>query len=268
MEVAVIIPAYNRVSTIARAIESVLAQSLLPQEIIVVDDGSSDATSEVVKMYSEVTLLRQKNMGVSAARNNGVMMAESEWIAFLDSDDTWHRDKLKRQALFHHEHPNTSISYTDEMWIRNNLHVNLPKKFSKSPERLYERSLSHCLIAPSSVLMRRELFNEVGGFDESLAVCEDYDLWLRLLKEHDVGLVHEKLITKYGGHEDQLSTTFWGMDRFRVRALEKLHVNYPQDLLLKKMLITKYRRLLSGALKHERFEAAHHYETRISVLTS
>ncbi len=263
MEIAVIVPVYNRVHTIARAIESILAQHYSAREIIVVDDGSSDTTSEVVKCYPEVTLLRQKNMGVSAARNNGVMMASSEWITFLDSDDIWHPQKLERQVAFHREHPHLRVSYTDEQWIRNDVIVNLPKKFMKRQENLYERSLEHCVIAPSSVMLHKQLFDDSGGFDESLVVCEDYDLWLRLLKEYEFGLLHEPLLTKYGGHDDQLSTRFWGMDRFRVRALEHLHVNYPNDWKIVEMLIRKYTLLLCGAQKHRRNKEAYHYGQRL-----
>jgi len=266
MDITVIIPAYNRVATLSRAIDSVLAQRYGASEVIVVDDGSSDATSEVAKMYPEVTLLRQKNMGVSAARNNGVMMASSEWIAFLDSDDIWHPHKLEKQVAFHRQHPHLNISYTDEQWVRNGTPVNLPQKFTKSHENLYERSLEQCIIAPSSVIMRKDLFDAAGGFDESLEVCEDYDLWLRLLCEHEFGLINEKLITKYGGHDDQLSTKFWGMDRFRVRSLENLHVNYPHDARIQQTLLSKYERLLHGARKHGRLEAAYHYQNRLNTL--
>ncbi len=266
IEISVIIPAYNRVGTIARAIESVLAQSFKPKEIIVVDDGSSDATSEVVKMYHEVTLLRQKNMGVSAARNNGIMMASSEWIAFLDSDDTWHQDKLKKQVAFHKKNKDILISYTDEVWIRNGTHVRVAKKFAKSSENLYERSLSHCIIAPSSALLHVNVLKSVGDFDESLEVCEDYDLWLRILKEYEIGLVDEPLITKYAGHNDQLSMKHWGMDRFRVHSLERLSQKYPQDRAILHVLLQKYTLLLEGAKKHQKVEDAFHYEQQIWLL--
>ncbi len=219
-------------------------------------------------MYDEVNLLRQKNMGVSSARNNGVMMAESKWIAFLDSDDTWHENKLKKQVDFHKKNRDILVSYTDEKWIRNDLHVNLPKKFAKSHENLYERSLSHCIIAPSSVMIEKKLFDRVGGFDETLEVCEDYDLWLRILKEQKIALIDETLITKYGGHQDQLSAKHWGMDRFRVRSLEALHVRYKDDEKLLHVMIKKYDLLLKGAKKHERFDDAFHYEQRLSELRS
>lgn len=217
-------------------------------------------------MYSDVMLLRQTNMGVSAARNNGVMMAESEWIAFLDSDDTWERDKLQKQVAFHRKNPTSKISFTDETWIRDGLHVKVPKKFTKGWGDLYERSLEQCIIAPSSVMMKRTLFNVMDGFDESLEVCEDYDLWLRIMKEQEFGLINEPLINKYGGHEDQLSMKHWGMDRFRIKALEALHVKYADDLKIMKVMLEKYEVLLAGAQKYERSEDAFHYAQRIEAL--
>ena len=221
MKISVVIPAYNRVQTLARAIDSVLAQSYKVSEIIVVDDGSSDATSEVAKNYPEVSLLRQNNMGVSTARNNGVMMAANEWIAFLDSDDTWHPKKLAFQVAFHKKNSECKISYTDEVWIRNNKEFPLPKKFRKSEQVLFSDSLIFCNIAPSSVLINREYFERVGGFDESFEVCEDYDLWLRILKEDSIELLPQKLINKYGGAEDQLSMKYKFLDRWHIKSLFK-----------------------------------------------
>jgi glycosyltransferase involved in cell wall biosynthesis len=217
-------------------------------------------------MYSDVILLRQKNMGVSAARNNGVMMAASEWIAFLDSDDVWEVEKLQKQVHFHQKNPTCKISYTDETWIRNGLHVKVAKKFQKGWGDLYERSLNECIIAPSSVMMTRRLFNEMEGFDETLEVCEDYDLWLRIMKHHAFGFIDEALIIKYGGHDDQLSTKHWGMDRFRVRALERLLTLFPEDAKLLHVIGEKYALLHQGALKHGREEEAFHYAQRIAAL--
>lgn len=267
MKISVIIPAYNRVETIARAIDSVRSQTLPPYEIIVVDDGSTDATSEVVKMYDEVLLLRQNRQGVSAARNNGAMMAGGDWLAFLDSDDTWQAQKLEKQAAFHESHPEYDISYTDEMWIRDGKAVALPKKYKKPAETTFENSLSFCSIAPSSVMMKKGLFDSLGGFDESLEVCEDYDLWLRILAGRKIGLLPEALITKYGGHPDQLSTKYWGMDRFRVRALEK-HLEGPKDIFVRNELIQKYEQLMAGAVKHGREDDVARYRARIEQLAA
>ena len=217
-------------------------------------------------MYEEVTLLRQKNMGVSSARNNGAMMAEFEWIAFLDSDDTWSEDKLQKQVAFHKQHKSIEISYTDEKWIRNDEEVKVPKKYTKSDANLYERSLDMCIIAPSSIVMKKKLYDKFSGFDEDLEVCEDYDLWLRIMKKHSFGLINEKLMTKYAGEENQLSFKHWGMDRFRVRTLESLHVEYPEDKKIVDMLIQKYEILKLGAIKHKREEEVFHYEERLNEL--
>ena len=160
MKISVVIPAYNRVATLARAIDSVLAQTQKVEEIIVVDDGSDDATSEVVKMYPDVLLLRQKNMGVSSARNNGVMMASSAWIAFLDSDDVWHPEKIVSQIRFHQRTPSLKVSYTDEAWIRNAKAVTLPKKYQKPMKSTFENSLEYCNIAPSSLIIERKFLRK------------------------------------------------------------------------------------------------------------
>ncbi|WP_345977349.1 glycosyltransferase [Sulfurimonas sp. HSL3-7] len=265
MKISVIIPAYNRVATLARAIDSVLQQSYSADEIIVVDDGSSDATSEVAKMYDEVSLLRQKNMGVSSARNNGVMMASNDWIAFLDSDDTWHPEKLRQQVAYHQKNKNCKVSYTDEVWIRDEKEVAIPKKFQKPEKATFETCLSYCNIAPSSVLMQKKLFDSLGGFDESLEVCEDYDLWLRILKEEEIALVDQKLVNKYGGADDQLSMKHWGMDRFRVKALEK-HLDTAFDSLVREELLHKYALLAEGARKYQKEDDVFLYEARIEQL--
>ncbi len=265
MDISVIIPAYNRVNSLARAIESVLDQTHKVAEIIVIDDGSTDATSEVVKVYEDVLLLRQKNMGVSSARNNGIMMASSEWIAFLDSDDTWHRDKIAKQVALHKKEPQLKFSYTDEKWIHKGKETTLSKKSAKSGGDIFAESLSECTIASSSTIVKKSLLTSVGLFDESLEVCEDYDLWLRILSEHEIGLVDEKLITKYSGHDDQLSMQYWGLDRFRVRGLEK-HLDGSHDVIVRKELIVKYELLLKEALKHERHDDHELYLLRIDQL--
>ncbi len=185
------------------------------------DDGSSDATSEVAKMYPEVLVLRQSNMGVSTARNNGVMMASHEWIAFLDSDDTWHPKKLAFQVAHHKKNPDSLVSYTDEVWIRNDKEWPVPKKFQKFEKSTFENSLGYCNIAPSSVLINKQYFERLGGFDESFEVCEDYDLWLRILKDTSIDLVPQKLINKYGGADDQLSQKYKFLDRWHIISLFK-----------------------------------------------
>ncbi|MBU1642194.1 glycosyltransferase [bacterium] len=265
MKISVIIPAYNSVSTLARAIDSVLEQSYRADEIIVVDDGSSDATSETAKVYSEVILLRQKNMGVSSARNNGVMMASSEWIAFLDADDTWHTKKLAFQVAYHQKNPGSKCMYTDEVWMSGERELPVPKKYQKPETVRFEEALAFSNIATSSVLMQKKLFERLGGFDESLEVCEDYDLWLRILRDEKIDLVPQKLTCKYIGGNDQLSMKYSEMDRFRVRALEK-HLDSPFDEAVREELICKYTLLSEGAKKQKNEDHFFRYEARLEQL--
>ncbi len=268
MKVAVVIPTYNRYELLKRALNSVFAQNFQPLEIIVIDDGSCDDTSKIEEDFPNIKYFYQKNAGVSSARNLGVEKAISDWIAFLDSDDEWHEDKLKEQVAFHKENPDILMSYTDEKWVRDGVEVKMPKKFCKYGGDIFKECLSHCIIAPSATLIDKKLLNAVGCFDESLEVCEDYDLWLRVAQNHKIGLVDKKLIIKYAGHDNQLSFKHWGMDRFRVKSLEKLLKSDVEDKIfeLESELIKKYTLLLRGAKKYNRLEDIQIYEERLSDL--
>ena len=132
MKVSVIIPTFNRFNLISRAIDSVLSQTIKPFEIIVVDDGSSDNTSTFIKNnYKSVKLIKQKNLGVSKARNVGIKNSSGDWIALLDSDDEWKKNKLEVQIKSLSEYDYYSVCHTNEIWIRNGIRVNQKKKTSK-----------------------------------------------------------------------------------------------------------------------------------------
>ncbi|MGH9324466.1 MAG: glycosyltransferase family 2 protein [Vicinamibacteria bacterium] len=221
--VSVVIPTHNRRDLVCRAIRSVLAQTRAPGEILVVDDGSTDDTAtHLSREHPEVVVLVQENRGVSAARNRGILASRGSLIAFLDSDDEWLERKLERQLEAMDSSPDIPLCHTEEIWIRRGRRVNPMKKHQKFGGHIFERALPRCVISPSSALAHRRLFEEAGLFDESLPACEDYDLWLRVTARFAVLFVDEPLIVKYGGHEDQLSRRHWGMDRFRIRALEKI----------------------------------------------
>lgn len=219
--VSVVIPTFNRGAVVGEAIASVRAQDYRPFELIVVDDGSTDETPELLGAFSEIRVLRQANRGVSAARNAGVAAARGEWVAFLDSDDLWLPGKLSAQVAYFAAHPQMSICQTEELWVRKGVRVNPGRRHRKRAGMIFEPSLELCLVSPSAVMLRRSLLEQVGPFDETLPACEDYDLWLRISSRHPVGLIDTPLIVKRGGHADQLSR-LPGLDRYRIRALQKL----------------------------------------------
>lgn len=205
------------------AISSVVAQTFQDFELIVVDDGSRDETlAELQRLEGAFRVIPQPRVGVAGARNRGAKEARGNYLAFLDSDDLWLPKKLAVQVAFMDAHPELKICQTDERWVRRGARVNPKARHLKPSGDIFKRSLELCLVSPSAVMMTRELFFEVGGFDETLPVCEDYDLWLRVSVRHDVLLLAEALVIKRGGHADQLSTSLWGMDRYRVMAIQKL----------------------------------------------
>jgi len=223
-KVSVIIPTYNRSQKVVRAIESVLNQSLKDFEIIVVDDGSTDNTNQALSKYmSSMKYIKQPvNKGVSAARNTGIMSSIAPWIAFLDSDDYWLKEKLYVQMEFVDQNPGTVACQTEEIWIRNGRRVNPKRKHKKPSGNIFKQSLKLCLVSPSSVILKRSIFKEVGLFDETLPAAEDYDLWLRISCRYPIYLIDKDLVVKEGGHADQLSRRFTGMDSFRIRAIVRL----------------------------------------------
>ena len=223
-QITVILPTWNRAKWLKKSVESVLSQTFQDFELIVVDDASTDSTDEILESYSGKirTIFLPENLGVSAARNNAIMQSDSKWIAFLDSDDFWHIEKLEKQIKQTNIFPEYKIHFTDEIWIRNGIRVNPKNKHLKKEGWIFKPSLALCLMAPSTVMLRRVLLERHGMFDEDLPVCEDYDLWLRLTAYNPVALLNEKLMTRQGGHSDQLSKKLWGIDRFRVQSLQKI----------------------------------------------
>jgi glycosyltransferase involved in cell wall biosynthesis len=220
--VSVIIPTYNRAWVLREAIDSILAQEFKDFELIVVDDGSTDNTGEILDSYEQdILVLRQSNKGVSAARNRGIDAAEGRLIAFLDSDDLWLPRKLSSQVDFFNSNPAAVINQTEEIWVRNGVRVNPKTRHHKFSGMIFERSLALCLVSPSAVMIKKNLFSEVGVFDENLPACEDYDLWLRISCRYPVHLIETPLIMKRGGHADQLSKAH-GLDKYRIQALKKI----------------------------------------------
>lgn len=263
--ISVIIPSFNRRNLLPRALDSVLQQTRPADEIIVVDDGSTDGTAAMLaSRYPQVTLLQQNNGGVSKARNRGIHHASGDWIALLDSDDTWLPQKLQQQVTVIQQQPDSVLCHSDEIWIRRGKRVNPMHKHRKQGGNIFQHCLPLCVISPSASLIRRQILIELGLFDEALPACEDYDLWLRLCALYPVLYLDEPLITKYGGHDDQLSRRYWGMDRFRIQALCKIIDHgqlQPDDAqAAHAMLVEKCRIMAQGANKRGNQLLAQRYE--------
>ncbi len=261
--VSVIIPTYNRQQPLRKAVDSVLDQTFSNFELIVVDDGSTDRTPELLADYGDaLQVIRQPNRGVSAARNRGISAASGDLLAFLDSDDRWLPGKLAAQVAFFHTRPEALICQTEEIWIRNGVRVNPGKRHQKPEGMIFVPSLDLCLVSPSAVMIRQTLLNDVGYFDESLPACEDYDLWLRISSRYPVHLIPTPLIVKYGGHPDQLSR-MPGLDRYRIRAIRKRldsgELTSFQANAARRVLMQKCRIYAGGCRKRGREEEAQYY---------
>lgn len=234
--ISVVLPTYERRELVLRAVESVLSQTRPADEVIVVDDASTDGTAETLATYPVRVLRQPERLGVSAARNRGVAAAVGEWVAFLDSDDEWRPEKLEEQLAalarvgadenrvdgaegpFEVSYP---LVHCDEIWIRGGRRVNPRQRHGKQGGWIYRHCLPLCAISPSAAMIHRQTLLDLGGFDDSLPACEDYDLWLRLCSQAPVLYVDHPLVIKYGGHADQLSRQP-ALDRYRIRALAKI----------------------------------------------
>ena len=267
-KVTAIIPTYNRVQTLPRAIESVFAQTYKNLELIVVDDGSTDDTERLVKKLKETCpssisfeYLKQPQQGVSCARNLAAQKATGSCLGFLDSDDEWFPNKVLQQVHYFNHHPQLPLVHGEEIWIRHGKRVNSKKKHRKSGGMIFQKCLKLCLISPSCAMIKKNIFWELGGFNEEFPVCEDYDLWLRLTSQFEVGYLKEPLIKKYGGHEDQLSQKYRAMDYWRVLSMWNLIESHKmsspmssQDYLAcLEEIIYKCTILIKGYHKHQNY---------------
>lgn len=262
--VSVVLPTFNRGWILEQAVESVLGQDYANLELIVVDDGSTDNTSGLLSRFGDrITLIRQANRGVSAARNAGIRASNGELITLLDSDDTWLPGKVTAQVAFFSTHPDALVCQTEEVWIRNGVRVNPGKRHRKEAGMIFERSLALCLVSPSAVMMRKSLLEEVGLFDESLPACEDYDLWLRIAWKHPVYLTDRPLVVKRGGHDDQLSR-MPELDKYRIQSIARLIdsgvLSPDQRNAARAMLLTKCAIYAKGCRKRGRIAETRRYE--------
>mgnify|MGYP001362932843 FL=1 len=269
MNISVVIPSYNRKEFLKRSIDSAINQTKKPLEIIVVDDGSTDGTEAMIKSdYDFVKFIKQKNKGVSAARNIGIKVSIGEWICFLDSDDEWKKDKLEKQINVMKSNPGYKFFHSNEIWIKNGLRINQKKKHKKYGGDIFDKCLDMCRISPSSVMIDKTVFDEVGNFNEYLVVCEDYELWLRICDKYRVFFIDEPLIIKHGGHQGQLSYSIESIENHRIKALEYLileNLNRKNKRHAIQMLLSKLNIYLKGLVKRRKNDEIAVYEEKIKV---
>ena len=255
--ISAIIPTYNRYDFLIEAIRSVKNQTYPDIELIIVDDGSTDQSACLADNMN-LKYVYQENKGPASARNSGAAIAKGEWLAFLDSDDLWHENKIEKQLDLVKHNPEYRIFYSDELWIRNGVPVNKKKKHRKYSDWIYPFCLPLCIVGASTVLIHHSLWNEIGGMDESMPVAEDYDLWLRLAARNMFYYINEKLITKRGGRDDQLSISVRGIDKFRILALRKMLTDPTLRNDWREMtrveLIKKCKIYMAGCKKYGRME--------------
>lgn len=262
---SVIIPTYNRVLFLKIAVKSVLEQTFADYELIIVDDGSGDETKEMLKKYTDekIIYIYQEHSGVSKARNVGLKKAKGEYIAFLDSDDRYCRDKLKITYEYIKKYPDYKIFHTEEVWYRSG-ELLAQKEYHRKPSGFcFANAVKLCSISISTVAVKKELFDIIGVFDENLPACEDYDFWLRATAQFPVFLIPEYLTIKEGGHAGQQSKRYPAMDKFRISALKKIletgkltEENYHSayEELAKKIML-----YIQGALKRSKTREVEEY---------
>lgn len=266
--ISVIIPSYNRCRYLEQATRSVIGQTLAPTELIVVDDGSTDDTREMVAAVVRespfpIRYVRQENRGAAAARNTGIRAARGDVLCFLDSDDRFVPEKLARQYA-RLRGSSRRVAHTGERWYRRGVLLNQKRRHRPPDGDIFRASLRMCLVGMSTVMIRREVFAQHGLFDESLPCCEDYDFWLRVGAAERFLFVDEPLTVKNGGRPDQLSVIHrQGMDRYRIRSLVRLLEGTALSPVQRALTLAELKRKCGiygrGCLKHGRPEEGWRY---------
>lgn len=272
--ISVIIPCYNRTNLLKEAVISVCKQSFTNFELIIVDDCSEEdiekAISELQDEAVSLPPLRfislKKHSGMPGyVRNRGVDVANGEFIAFLDSDDLWERDKLEKQIAVMLEREG-QLCHTREKWVRQGKIISQSSQKHKREGDIFEDALWKCIIGPSTVMMKKSLFEKYRGFWERIEVAEDYELWLRVTSENLVLYIDEPLTIKRAGDWDQLSEKYGQIEIFRIKAIKNLLENQffssmaEKEALAKDMFAKKCTIYATGCHKRGKDDEAVYYE--------
>ncbi len=255
--ISVIIPVFGRFNLFQEAVESVLRQSFKEYELIIVDDGSNDPRIEWFSLSNKAKYLRIEHSGrPGLVRNRGVEIAKGKFIAFLDSDDLWNFKKLEIQYEFLRKNKRFRISHTRELWIKEGKIISQKKQKHKREGNIFIDALKKCIVGPSTVMLEKKLFEEIGGFREDLEIAEDYELWLRVLSKHEIGYIDLPLTIKRAGKWFQLSKKYEQIEIFRIEGLKKLvednFFEREKLLLAKNELLRKIEIYKRGLLKRNK----------------
>ena len=224
---SVVMPAFNSARYVGAAIESVLRQSLADWELILIDDGSTDETQEAVRPYAadpRVRVLRQENSGVACARNRGVSVAAAPLVAFLDADDLWAVDHLESMAARMRATPDAVLAFGSWQYVDEH-GTPMPQvvtPFGADPECARKELHWRNAVLTSTVVVRTAAIRRVGGFDTAFQACEDWDLWIRLVREGPF-VALTKVSTFYRAHAESMTERCDEMERERLRVNEKHH---------------------------------------------
>jgi glycosyltransferase involved in cell wall biosynthesis len=259
--VSTVITSYNKAPYLAEAIDSALAQDYPHQEILVIDDGSTDSTPEVAGAYKDqIRYIWQENRGPSGAKNRGILEARGEFIAFLDGDDRWRPGKLTKQIECCHRNPAAALIYTDRLVIRGGAIVGMSLR--AEGKHLYrgqvlDQLLINMIIPFSSALVRRKCLIEVGLFDERRRAADDYDLWLRIGRLYEIDYVDEVFIEYRSESEGSIGSRLGNL--FQITAeiqnefVQKYYSgNYPNPRALAVGMANRYSVLGDFHLAHGR----------------
>lgn len=222
--VSIVIPTYNHEQYLARAIKSVLKQTHKNAEIIICDDGSSDNTKEVIKKFKHHKKIRyyyQSNQGLASTRNLGIKKAKGEFIAFLDSDDYWLPKKIEKQLKIFTKNKQIGLVYCFHYWVSEAGKITGKKKKNYRGD-IWQDLLQGNLIvgSGSAAVVKKECFDKIGLFDESLKSCEDWDMWLRIARVYQIDLTPE-LLVKITQHPHKIKQQKWSLARGRFKVIKK-----------------------------------------------
>ncbi len=283
--VSVVIPHYRRYEMLSEAIKSVVAQSYGCWEIIVVDDGSPEEewSNWLSINKKELTGLGQdtkisyfgmNHCGLAGVvRNFGVEQAKGEYIAFLDSDDLWLPTKLESQINYLNSHPEFEWVHAREIWDRAGKVISQSKQRHAHEGDIFNDALVKCIIGPSTLILKKELFKRMGGFSKEFEIAEDYEFWLRILAYCPVGYVDEPLVVKRAGDWQQLSSKYDQITPFHLKGLESFLAWSESDTLLvqkreaaKKEYQHKIEIYIKGCLKRDKRKEARFWEEKLASL--